>query len=138
MELGHDVADQLAKCLELLALAVRQSSEKGGGQGNATAAPAGSPLSDSQDPGALGPAALDAKQLAARFGRSTGAVKAWLRDNRFPGAYRLRGREWRVPISSVAAFEAAERQSEDPSTLAVVGVSRRPLSAWRRVRRGAP
>lgn len=139
MELAPEVAEPLAKCLEALALALRLGLEKGGGtHGKGTAAAGGSPLSDSHDPSALAPAALTAEQLAERFGRSPGAVKAWLRDGRFPGAYRLRGRAWRVPISSVAAFEAAERQSEDAPALAVVGGPRRSLSAWRRVARGAP
>ena len=48
-------------------------------------------------------------QLAVRFGRAPSTVRAWLEAGRFPGAYKLRGRDWRVPPAGVASFLESER-----------------------------
>lgn len=39
-------------------------------------------------------------------------MRAWLEAGRFPGAYKLRGRDWRVPPDAVEAFKARERGSK--------------------------
>ena len=48
-------------------------------------------------------------QLALRFGRKDSTVREWCEAGLFPGAYKLRGREWRVPFAGVLAFEKQER-----------------------------
>ena len=48
-------------------------------------------------------------QLAVRFGRKGSTVREWCEAGLFPGAYKLRGREWRVPLAGVQAFEKQER-----------------------------
>jgi len=53
---------------------------------------------------------LTVAELAGRFGRAPATVRGWLEQGRFPGSYRLLGREWRVPSAALAAFEAAERE----------------------------
>jgi excisionase family DNA binding protein len=51
------------------------------------------------------------RELADRFGRRPGTVRAWVEAGRFPGAYRMHGsKEWRIPASALAAFEEAQRQ----------------------------
>lgn len=57
----------------------------------------------------VGPVDLTVTDLAARYGRAPATVRWWLEQGRIPGAYRLRGREWRVSLASLAAFEASER-----------------------------
>lgn len=73
------------------------------------------------------------EQLAARFERSPSTVRAWCEAGLLPGAYRLRGREWRVPESAVEAFVEQERRGRGDEAECVS--SRRPdLGAWRKVR----
>ena len=77
-------------------------------------------------------------QLAARFKRSPSTIRGWIELGRFPGAYRLRGREWRVPAAGVAAFEAAERNggsstSESKVSAAAPAGRTVDLGAWRKV-----
>ncbi len=47
---------------------------------------------------------LSVAQLAERFGRSRSTVRGWLEAGRFPGAYKLRSRDWRIPPTAIAAF----------------------------------
>jgi excisionase family DNA binding protein len=75
---------------------------------------------------------LDVPQLADLFGRGASTVRTWIAAGRFPNAYRLHGREWRVSRSDVEAMQAAGREAHHTRT-------RRPtrtdapadLSAWR-------
>lgn len=60
------------------------------------------------EPG-VGPVDLTVTDLAERFDRSPSTVRGWVEVGKFPGAYRLQGREWRVPAAGLAAFEEAER-----------------------------
>ena len=80
-------------------------------------------------PSALPPADLTAAELAARVQRNPSTVRAWLEAGRIEGAYLDSSRRWRIPVSSVLAFEAAERTGKPSSP-----TPRRrplPLSAWR-------
>ena len=60
--------------------------------------------------------------LAQLFGKRPSTVRAWVERGDFPGAYKLHGREWRIPLSAVEAFRDSQRR--------LTG-----LSAWREVRR---
>jgi hypothetical protein len=64
-------------------------------------------------------------ELAGRFRRSTSTIRGWCERGRFAGAYKLNGRDWRIPPAGVDAFLAQQR-GEDPVA---------PLGAWRAVRR---
>jgi hypothetical protein len=78
------------------------------------------------------PADLTAVQVAVRFGRHPSTVRLWLERGAFPGAYKLRGRDWRVPPSSLAAFEAHEREGK-PSAPAIRSCGKTAdLADWRR------
>ncbi|MBX3146967.1 MAG: helix-turn-helix domain-containing protein [Gemmatimonadales bacterium] len=69
-------------------------------------------LGDAAD---IGPVDLTVADLATRYQRSPSTVRWWLEQGRMPGAYRLQGREWRVPRASLVAFEAAERERQMPT-----------------------
>jgi hypothetical protein len=80
------------------------------------------------------PADLTVAELAVRFGRKASTVRGWLDRGLIAGAYRFRGREWRVPAASLVMFEAEQRfgqQARAPSA----GTSRKSkpvdLGAWR-------
>ena len=73
------------------------------------------------------PACLDLtiRDLAKLFGKQPSTVRAWVERGDFPGAYKLHGKEWRVPVSSVEAFQNGQRGAKSDAG----------LSAWRRVKR---
>src|SRR5213593_4028358 len=48
--------------------------------------------------------------LAQLFGKQPSTVRAWVERGDFTGAYKLHGKEWRVPISSVEAFQDRQRR----------------------------
>ena|SRR2546422_821619 len=66
-------------------------------------------------------------ELAARFHRSASTVRDWCEHGCFEGAYKLNGRDWRIPVSSLDAF-LAEQGGKRPAA---------QLGAWRAVRRSA-
>jgi excisionase family DNA binding protein len=63
-------------------------------------------------------------ELAARFHRSPSTVRDWCERGRFEGAYKLNGRDWRIPPAALDAF-LADQLGEKPIS---------PLGAWRAVR----
>jgi hypothetical protein len=77
-----------------------------------------------------GVAELTVEAVAARYGRAPSTVRAWCLAGRLAGAYRLRGREWRIPAGALQAFLEAERPAQ------TAGLSRKAgsdLGAWRRL-----
>src|SRR5712692_1686095 len=68
---------------------------------------------------------LTIRDLAQLFGKQPSTVRAWVERGDFPGAYKLHGKEWRVPVSGVEAFQNRQRQAKSDAG----------LSAWRRVKR---
>jgi excisionase family DNA binding protein len=67
-----------------------------------------------------------AAELAAHFNRSVSTVRDWCEHGRFEGAYKLNGRDWRIPRAAVDAFLAEQRGERNVAQ----------LGAWR-ARRGA-
>jgi excisionase family DNA binding protein len=51
---------------------------------------------------------LTVDQVAERLGRAPSTIRNWLAERRLPGAYRLRGREWRIPPAALRSFLEAE------------------------------
>jgi hypothetical protein len=86
--------------------------------------------------GVLPSADLGVGELAARYQRRPSTIRAWLERGLFPGAFKLRGRDWRAPASAVAAFDEAERRGSGEAAQPTAQVRRRPvnLSAWRDAR----
>src|SRR2546425_6358904 len=68
---------------------------------------------------------LTIRGLAQLFGKQPSTVRAWVERGDFTGAYKLHGKEWRVPISSVEAFQDRQRRRAK---------SEPRLSAWRSVK----
>ncbi len=62
------------------------------------------------------------RDLAKLFSRSQSSVRAWCEEGRFPGAYKLRGKHWRIPRIAVTRFREAEARSRQES---------RALGDWR-------
>ena len=83
-------------------------------------------LTDGQDsPARPGTPAVDLNvaDLAFLFKKKPSTVRAWIERGDFPGAYKLNGKEWRVPAAAVEAFQRAQqREAADPGD---------DLSAWR-------
>ena len=75
---------------------------------------------------------LTIRDLAEMFGKQPSTVRAWVERGDFPGAYKLHGKEWRVPVSGVEAFQNHQRDGAQPGRH-----SRAGLSEWRQVTRGA-
>ena len=76
---------------------------------------------------------LTLEQVADKVGRAPSTVRGWCNSGRMAGAYRLRGREWRVPQDALRRFVEAERNQEGrPSTVR----SRGPvdLGSWRKLK----
>ena len=95
----------------------------GGGGGDGPAATAGD-----------GPAAvavdLTVSDLAQLFRRHPSTIRQWLESGRLEG-YKLFGREWRVPLAAVAAFQ--DQQSHGPEREGSLARGAPSLGDWRKV-----
>lgn len=52
---------------------------------------------------------LTIQDLAKMFGKRPSTVRAWVERGDFAGAYKLHGKEWRVPTDSVREFQEQQR-----------------------------
>src|SRR2546422_11243365 len=93
----------------------------GGGGGDRVAGGDGSP-----------PVAVDltVTGLAQRFRRHPSTIRQWLESGRLEG-YKLFGREWRVPLAAVAAFQ--DQQSHGPEREGSLARGAPSLGDWRKV-----
>ncbi len=75
------------------------------------------------------PALVDpaVEEIATRYGRAPSTIRGWCEAGRFPGAYKIHGRQWRIPRASLTAFEAVQRERPAGSGARSV----RSLSDWR-------
>lgn len=64
-------------------------------------------------------------EVGRLFGKRPSTVRAWVERGDFPGAYKLHGKEWRVPVSGLEAFQDRQRRRTK---------SEPRLSAWRSVK----
>ena len=85
----------------------------------------GAPAQPSAEP----PGDLTVAELAERFRRSASTVRGWCERGRFEGAYKLNGRDWRVPPAAIETFRERERGPHRPGGA--------DLGAWRTHRRPA-
>jgi excisionase family DNA binding protein len=72
-------------------------------------------------------------EVAEELERAPSTVRGWLNRDELPGAYRLKGREWRIPRDALATFLEAARTGEQPTQQGAPV----DLGAWRKHRRGA-
>ena len=81
---------------------------------------------------------LTVPQLAERFERGESTIRGWLAAGAFPGAYRLHGREWRIPAAAVEAMQrAAAAEAERGDGADAAGQDQRAsatpdLGEWRK------
>lgn len=80
---------------------------------------------------------ITVEQLAGELNRSPSTVRGWLSSGAFPGAYRLQGREWRIPRTEVEAFLNRQRPQKPVAVRQAPRRQRTPadLGAWRKTRR---
>jgi hypothetical protein len=72
---------------------------------------------------------LDVAGVAALTKRAPSTIRGWLGSGAIPEAYRLRGRDWRVPRSALRRF--LDRQGKEEQPAPATRGSRSSLSAWR-------
>ena len=85
-------------------------------------------LEAAEAPG-ISPTDPTVEEVANRYGRAPSTVRGWCDAGRFPGAYKLHDREWRIPAAAIEAFEKQERRRERPA--GGRGRGARSLSDWR-------
>ena len=73
---------------------------------------------------------LTVAQFAKRLGRKPSTVRGWCERGALQGAYRLNGREWRIPPAAVETFIASQRPNAKRRR-------RDSLGDWREVARPA-
>ncbi len=61
--------------------------------------------------GVCGDMTLD--EVASEVGRAVSTVRTWCNSARIAGAYRLNGRDWRVPQAALRKFLDAQGRGED-------------------------
>lgn len=75
---------------------------------------------------------LTCHQVADALGRDASTVRAWVARGDFPGAYRLNGREWRIPPDALGAWQEGQRKRPPDAAVPIRSGRRRlPLSSWR-------
>lgn len=74
---------------------------------------------------------LTVKEVANIIGRAPPTIRSWLRLGLVPGAYRLRGREWRIPRAGLQAIRGVDASIAGAEPLDPALVHGRDLSAWR-------
>lgn len=67
------------------------------------------------------------REVALRFHRSPSTIRDWCEHGRFDGAYKLNGRDWRIPQAALDAFLALQRREHQQAPVS--------LSAWRAIRK---
>ena len=95
----------------------------GGGRGDGATATGG------DEPAAVA-VDLTVSDLAQLFRRHPSTIRQWLESGRLEG-YKLFGREWRVPLAAVAAFQDQQRHGRERRSSPTRGAP--SLSDWRKV-----
>lgn len=75
-------------------------------------------------------------QVAQRFNRGASTIRTWCETDALPGAYRLNGREWRIPPAAIEAMQDRQREQHiAPRARTTARVA--DLGAWRKHSAGA-
>ena len=77
---------------------------------------------------------LTLEQVAEKVGRAASTVRGWCNSDRMVGAYRLRGREWRIPQDALRRFLAAERSQDGHGPATVRSRGPVDLGSWRNLK----
>lgn len=68
------------------------------------------------------------EEVASVIGRAPSTVRGWCRQGRLPNAYRLHGKEWRIPTESLKALREGANDSKHSSRRTA------DLGSWRQAR----
>jgi excisionase family DNA binding protein len=68
---------------------------------------------------------LTVQEVGEELGRAASTIRTWAAAGRLPGAYRLRGREWRVPPEALRSLRDSEWERVDDGPV--------DLGRWREV-----
>jgi len=71
-------------------------------------------------------------QIADRLHRSPSTVRGWCEAGRFADAFKLNGKDWRVPVVAFEAFVSGQRQQCAPALRAVTRRSEKSRPRGRR------
>jgi hypothetical protein len=74
---------------------------------------------------------LTVKEFGACFGKSASTARLWCEQGRVGGAWKLNGREWRIPAGSVEQFRQAQGAPAPEAARPAAG----HLSDWRHARK---
>ena len=74
---------------------------------------------------------MSSEEAAEILHRAPSTVRDYCRRRLLPGAYRQRGREWRVPRSAVLAFQRAEAKPKAPVRVSGRRAEEPDLGSWR-------
>ena len=75
---------------------------------------------------------MTVQEAATHYHRHPSTVRGWCQARRFPNAYRLNQREWRIPQADLAEFEADQQQRRHQGSQPSAGVRtqlRKPLGS---------
>lgn len=73
-------------------------------------------------------------QVASRLSRRPSTVRGWCERGRFSGAFKLNGRDWRIPVMAVEAFIAGHHASQVSHPVVRSRKAAPDLSTWKRER----
>lgn len=76
---------------------------------------------------------LTVDEAAAVMRRKPSTVRGWCAANKIEGAYRLNGREWRIPRTSLRTYQEAQARTHAPPRLRILrdDADDPDLSDWR-------
>lgn len=78
---------------------------------------------------------LTAPDVARILERAPSTIRGWCASGAIEGAYRLRGREWRIPRDALRRYQDAERQQRRTGEPTQAFRRREvDLSSWRKLR----
>ena len=78
---------------------------------------------------------LTLEEAAAEIGRAVSTVRSWCNTRQLEGAFKFRGREWRIPSAALRRFRESERAGA-PGRPTVSHRGPIDLGDWRKVRGG--
>lgn len=73
---------------------------------------------------------LTLEDVAGEVGRAVSTVRTWCNTGALEGAFRLNGRDWRIPEDALRRYLEAQANPEPPP----VATEDVDLGAWRRIR----
>jgi len=76
---------------------------------------------------------LTLEEVGKRLGRAVSTARSWCNSGKIPGAFRLHGKDWRIPTKALQELIESQSRAEQ----APKGIPSHPgaeLASWRRLR----